>query len=219
MRPARLNQALLLFTAMSLCVPLLVACSGSVGGAGSPPPVTPPAGDTTPPSVPLGVTVSATSPTQVQLTWIASLDAGTGVQGYRIFRDGSNVALATVGTVTQYTDSTVLANSTYSYALRAFDAASPANESALSAAVSVTTPAAPPVDTTPPSVPGNVTAVAQSSSQILLSWSASSDESGIGGYRVFRNGVDTPVATVQTTNYTDNGLTAATQYSYTVVAV
>jgi uncharacterized repeat protein (TIGR03806 family) len=81
-------------------------------------------------------------------------------------------------------------------------------------------PPPPPVaDTTPPSVPGNVTAVAQSASEILVSWSASTDASGISGYRVYRNGAATPVATVSTTNYTDTGLTAATQYSYTVVAV
>jgi uncharacterized repeat protein (TIGR03806 family) len=80
-------------------------------------------------------------------------------------------------------------------------------------------PPPPPADTTPPSVPGDVTAVAQSASQILVSWSASTDASGISGYRVFRDGGATPVATVQTTSYTDGGLTAATQYSYTVIAV
>ena len=81
-------------------------------------------------------------------------------------------------------------------------------------------PPPPPVtDTTPPSVPGGVTAVAQSASQILVSWTASTDSSGIGGYRVYRNGGATPVATVQTTNYTDTGLVAGTTYSYTVSAV
>ena len=68
-------------------------------------------------------------------------------------------------------------------------------------------------------MPGGVTAVAQSASQILVSWTASTDASGIGGYRVYRNGGATPVATVQTTNYTDTGLTAGTAYSYTVSAV
>jgi uncharacterized repeat protein (TIGR03806 family) len=80
-------------------------------------------------------------------------------------------------------------------------------------------PPPPTIDTTAPSVPGSVTAVAQSSSQILVSWSASTDASGISGYRVFRNGGGTAVATVQTTSYTDTGLASGTQYSYTVVAV
>ena len=76
-----------------------------------------------------------------------------------------------------------------------------------------------PADTTPPSVPAGLTAVAQSSTQILVSWTASTDASGISAYRVYRNGAATAVATVQTTNYTDTGLTAATLYSYTVSAV
>jgi uncharacterized repeat protein (TIGR03806 family) len=80
-------------------------------------------------------------------------------------------------------------------------------------------PPPPVADTTAPTVPAGVTAVAQSSTQILVSWTASTDASGIGGYRVFRNGGATPVITVQTTSYTDNGLTAATAYTYTVSAV
>jgi uncharacterized repeat protein (TIGR03806 family) len=79
-------------------------------------------------------------------------------------------------------------------------------------------PPPPAADTTPPSVPAGVTATAQSSTQVVVSWTASTDASGIGGYRVFRNGGATEVATVQVTNYTDNGLTAGTAYSYTVVA-
>ncbi len=80
-------------------------------------------------------------------------------------------------------------------------------------------PAPPPADTTPPTVPGNVSAAAQSSSAILVSWDASTDTSGISGYQVFRDGGATAIATVQTTQYTDTGLTANTSYSYTVVAV
>jgi len=80
-------------------------------------------------------------------------------------------------------------------------------------------PPPPPADTTAPSVPGGLSAVAQSSTQIIVSWTASTDASGISGYNVYRNGGTTPVATVQTTNYTDSGLGAATTYAYTVSAV
>ena len=52
-----------------------------------------------------------------------------------------------------------------------------------------------------------------------MSWTASTDDSGISGYRVFRDAGATPVATVQTTSFTDTGLTASTSYSYTVAAV
>jgi glucose/arabinose dehydrogenase len=82
-----------------------------------------------------------------------------------------------------------------------------------------TAPAEPPADTTAPTVPANVTATAQSSSSILVSWDASTDATGIAGYRLFRNGDATAITTTTTTSYTDTALTPATQYSYTVVAV
>jgi len=80
-------------------------------------------------------------------------------------------------------------------------------------------PPPPPADTVAPSVPAGVTAVAQSASSILVSWTASTDATGISGYRVFRDGGATAVSTVTTTSYTDAGLAASTAYSYTVVAV
>ena len=75
------------------------------------------------------------------------------------------------------------------------------------------------MDTTPPTVPGNVKATVQSASAIVVSWDASTDDSGISGYRVFRDGAATAVATVTATSYTDSNLTANTNYSYTVEAV
>jgi glucose/arabinose dehydrogenase len=80
-------------------------------------------------------------------------------------------------------------------------------------------PPPPTADTTAPSVPAGVTATAQSASSILVSWTASTDSSGISGYRVFRDGGAAPVTTVATTSYTDTGLTPSTAYTYTVMAV
>lgn len=72
-------------------------------------------------------------------------------------------------------------------------------------------------DTAPPSAPGNLTARPDSSSQITLNWTASSDDRGVAGYRINRGG--TTIATnITGTSYVDSGLTASTQYSYTVVA-
>jgi chitodextrinase len=94
-----------------------------------------PAGDTSPPTVPANVAASAPTAFSVGLTWDASTDDG-GVVGYDVFRNGS--PLASLGTVTTYTDSTVLANTAYSYAVRARDGSG--NLSALSTAAPVTTP-------------------------------------------------------------------------------
>jgi len=123
---------------------LLVALLGCGGGGGGSPASTPapPVADTTAPSVPVNLQAMAPAATQVQLSWSASTDTGgSGLAGYRVYRNGSATPLATP-TVNSYTDNSVAADTTYSYRVSAIDAAAPANESALSAAASVTTPAA-----------------------------------------------------------------------------
>jgi chitodextrinase len=52
-----------------------------------------------------------------------------------------------------------------------------------------------------------------------LSWSASTDNVGVTGYQIYRNGGTTPITTATTTSYSDTGLTASTTYDYSVVAV
>ena len=71
-------------------------------------------------------------------------------------------------------------------------------------------------DTVPPTVPTNLTATAISSTQINLTWTASTDNVGVTGYQIFRNGVQ--VGTSATNSYSDSGLTASTTYTYTVSA-
>jgi hypothetical protein len=71
-------------------------------------------------------------------------------------------------------------------------------------------------DTEPPSVPGTATATVLSDSAISLSWNFSTDNTGVAGYKVYRNG--TEIATVNDTFYTDNNLTASTAYVYRIAA-
>jgi thermitase len=71
-------------------------------------------------------------------------------------------------------------------------------------------------DTTAPSAPTNLTATAVSDTSVGLSWNASTDNVGVTGYQVLRNG--TKIATTGGTSYADTGLTASTSYSYTVTA-
>jgi uncharacterized repeat protein (TIGR03806 family) len=120
-----------------LCVALVAGCGGGGGGSGG---GSPPTADSTPPTTPQGVTASATSTTQIRVTWQASTDAGTGVAGYRVFRNGGAAAVATV-TATSFTDSGLTPATAYSYTVLAFDAAMPANVSAPSASASATTQA------------------------------------------------------------------------------
>ena len=71
-------------------------------------------------------------------------------------------------------------------------------------------------DTSAPSIPTGLAGTAVSSSQINLTWTASTDNVGVTGYKIFRNG--TQVGTSATTSYSDTGLTASTAYSYAVSA-
>ena len=71
-------------------------------------------------------------------------------------------------------------------------------------------------DTTPPSVPTNLSASSVSTSQINLTWTASTDNTSVTGYLVYRNGVQ--VGTSATNSYSDNNLSPSTSYSYAVSA-
>lgn len=72
-------------------------------------------------------------------------------------------------------------------------------------------------DTQAPTVPSGLTATVMSTSQIDLSWSASTDNMGVTGYRVYRDGIE--LGTTPLLNASDTGLGAATTYSYTVSAL
>jgi chitodextrinase len=162
--------------------------------------------DTQAPSVPGNLSGQAVSVTQVNLSWTASTD-NVAVTGYNIYRNGSKVGTSTG---VSYNDTGLSPSTTYSYQISAYDAKN--NVSDKTPSFSVTTNS----DTQAPSVPGNLSGTSVSMTQINLSWSASTDNVGVAGYRVFRNG--TQVATPATTTYQDTGLTKATAYSYTVLA-
>jgi chitodextrinase len=71
-------------------------------------------------------------------------------------------------------------------------------------------------DSEAPSIPGDLSADAISSSRIDLNWTASTDNMGVSGYRIYRDGAQ--VGTSATNSYSDPGLSANTQYSYTIAA-
>ena len=192
-------------TAVVLAV-VLAGCNGvgeaeSSSGTGNTP------ADTTPPTTPAGLTAAAAGSTGANLSWSASTD-NVGVTGYIMRRNG--VQVATPAT-TSYADTGLSAATTYSYTVAARDAAG--NTSPDSTSVSVTTAIA--ADTTPPSTPTGLTAAVAGSTGANLSWSASTDNVGVTGYILRRNGVQ--VATPATTSYADTGLSVGT-YSYTVAA-
>jgi hypothetical protein len=143
------------------------------------------------------------------LTWTAATD-DIGVTGYQIDRDGEEVA--TVGKVTSFSDTTVSPETTYNYTVRAVDAAG--NASNATDPSSVTTPAA---DTTPPSVP-TVSAVAVSFNRVDLSWTASTDDTGVARYAITRDGAALASVSGTTTSFRDTSVDPSTSYIYRVEA-
>lgn len=93
--------------------------------------------DTDPPTAPANLTANAVSYKLVTLNWDPSSD-NVGVEGYYVYReDKGSTPIASVGTTT-YSDGTVRAKNTYSYYVKAFDAAG--NISDPSNTATVTTP-------------------------------------------------------------------------------
>ncbi len=183
---------------------------------------TPASTDTTPPTAPTNLTATAASSSQLNLAWTASTD-NVGVTGYKVERcSGSgcaNFAQIATPTGTTFNDTGLTASTSYSYRVRANDAAG--NNSSYSNTSSATTPAG--VDTTPPTAPTNLAATAASSSQINLAWTASTDNVGVTGYKVERCSGSgcanfAQIATPTGATFNDTGLTASTSYSYRVRA-
>ncbi len=190
--------------------------------------------DTTPPSTP-SLTVTNAGPSSNQLNWTASSD-NFYVYGYGVYRDG--VRIRNLGNVTSYVDNNVPAGA-HTYTVDAVDSASPlkvnypgafagpntgdpilqgaewGNRSGLSNAIAVTQP-----DVLAPSVPQNVVASA-AGNNVTLTWSASTDNVGVTGYRVYRN--DGATFEVATNGFSDivpmPAPNTRVTYTYTVDAV
>jgi chitodextrinase len=160
---------------------------------------------------------------QVALSWSGASD-NVGIDHYFVQRNGTWI-FSTTGAVTAFTDTgyvdgaggSALANGTqYCYTVGSVDAAG--NVSTVSSQACATPTSGTPgtSDTTAPSVPGGLGA-SPGDTRVTLSWNASTDDVGVAGYRVYRNG--TQIGSPSATTYTDSGLTDGTSYSYTVAAI
>ena len=72
------------------------------------------------------------------------------------------------------------------------------------------------IDVKAPTVPNGLVAETLSPSQIDLSWTVSTDDKAVVGYKIFRDSVQ--INTSVTAAYSDSRLTPGTNYSYTVSA-
>ncbi|MDH4102475.1 MAG: hypothetical protein OEW52_01535 [Thermoleophilia bacterium] len=149
------------------------------------------AADTQAPDAPGSLSTTPLSSTAVQLSWTAAAD-NVGVAGYRVSRGGTLVGTTSA---LSYLDSGLQPQTPYAYEVRAYDAAGNVGAAAVA---STTTPGA---DTASPSVPAGLTATVQKGRKVALSWNAATDNVGVVGYDVYRNGAK--VAGPAGTSYSD----------------
>jgi hypothetical protein len=84
------------------------------------------------------------------------------------------------------------------------------------AEVTVTVTAA--TDTQPPTSPVLISAVLQSASKVNLTWSASTDNVGVAGYQILRNGSPLVSVSPSPLTYSDTAVSPGATYSYTIKA-
>ena len=171
--------------------------------------VTAPA-DTQPPTAPANLrTVGEVRPYGVDLAWDASTD-NVGVAQYKVY-NGGNVVKVVGGNITVATLD-LTPNTNYVLTVLAYDAVG--NASQASNNLNITTP--PSDDTTPPSQPGGLRTTNVAATSVSLAWNASTDNIGVTGYNVYKNGVK--FATVPDLTATADSLTPATAYTFAVEA-
>ena len=179
------------------------------------------------PQSPIGLTATAISSSQINLSWnTPSNNGGSPITGYQILRstnDGSwsTIVSNTGSTSTTYSNTGLSPSTTYAYQVSAINSvgtSSPSNTA------TTTTP----VQLSAPQPPSSLVASAASSSQINLSWIAPTNNGGstITGYKIERStsGGSTWSTIVSntgstTTTYSDTGLSPSTTYTYRVSAI
>ena len=162
------------------------------------------------PTIPLNLKVENVTTDTVSLSWGASTD-NIGVAGYRVYRD-KQLVQEVQGE--QFTDTGLTEDAEYTYEVRAFDAAG--NQSEVSNRINVRTKGI--VDHKPPTTPMNVRETVVTENKVTLLWEASSDESGIRSYQVYRNSILVGSLPGDTLSYTDTNLSEKTKYYYTITA-
>ena len=73
-------------------------------------------------------------------------------------------------------------------------------------------------DTQPPTTPTGLTATSVTASAVSLAWKASTDNVGVAGYTIYRDGKAIGTVSGSTTSYQDSTVAASTAYNYTVDA-
>jgi titin len=165
----------------------------------------------TPPAAPSALVATATSTSQINLTWT---DNAANESGFNIERspDGTNFVQITsvAANATSYSDLSVSSGATYYYRVRSFNTGANSNYSNVASS-----------STALPGAPSGLRAIAASESQVNLSWNeGSGNEAGFDIERSLDGVVFVQIGIVPTDSisFTDVGLTENRTYYYRIVA-
>ena len=160
--------------------------------------VTPAPPDTTAPTVPGTPVISNIQGTSATATWTAATD-NIAVAGYDYRLNAGN--WTSIGNVLTFNIPNLNSAATYTFGVRARDAA--LNIGLVATSNPFTTP-----DTVAPSIPQNVTATSTVSTTVNVSWTASTDNVAVTGYKVFRG--TSQIGTSPTNSFVDNTVVGST---------
>jgi fibronectin type 3 domain-containing protein len=175
------------------------------------------------PAAPTNVAAKASSCTKVAVTWSETIPTGgLPISTYKIFRASSPAGLPNATPVvtkaSPYNDTTVVANTTYYYAVEATDTGQ--DISPMSAPAKVTTPAE-------PAAPTNVVATPNSAAKITVTWSETVPPNGLpittagNAYTIYRGPTSTSMTKLTTraaSPFIDTGGSANSTYFYAITA-
>jgi hypothetical protein len=171
-------------------------------------------GDTTPPTAPTNVTASSTSSSGINLSWTASTD-NVGVTGYQVFRCSGASCTPTVQVATtttnSFADSGLTPSTSYSYNLKAFDAAG--NLSVVSTTATAVTAALP----APVISAILASGISQTGATITWTTNLTSDSQVVYGLTTAYGSSSTLNSTLVTSHSVSlSGLSPGTVYHYSV---
>ncbi|SDK04601.1 fibronectin type III domain-containing protein [Streptomyces indicus] len=170
--------------------------------------------DDRPPTAPRGLTVHAGSATSVHVMWNKSTD-DTGVHRYEVYRDGKRVK--TLPAATYMVDIAQLTpQRTYTFSVRALDAAGNRSPHSLKVPVTMRPPA--PKDSEPPTAPRKVKVRPSGARAATLSWGAATDNEAVTSYDIYQAGSRIHSVAGRSTTALVTGLRPGTAYTFTVKA-
>jgi chitodextrinase len=182
--------------------------AGNGGSAGPSDVVFTNGGDATPPSISISAPMNGTT-VQGRVTVSAEASDEISVSQVSFQVDGRVIATDKSSPYSASWDSSKVSNGSHTITVTATDMAG--NSSATSVVVTVTGS-----DINSPTAPANLSVNIVDATRTQMTWEAATDDTGVIGYYVVRNGVT--IAQLQERSYSDTGLSPTNAYQYYIIA-